>query len=44
MLPNNTVLSENLANLKIEKCEQGMVHDGYRRGWFLRIFDRFNPF
>lgn len=44
VLPNNTVLSENVADLKVQRCTDGMVYDGYRRGWFLRIFDKFNPF
>lgn len=44
ILPNNTVLSEDLASLRIHKREAGHVRDGYRRGWFLRILDRYQPF
>ncbi|NLS96012.1 MAG: flagellar basal body L-ring protein FlgH [Planctomycetaceae bacterium] len=44
ILPNNTVLSEDLASLRIYKREAGHVRDGYRRGWFLRILDRYQPF
>lgn len=44
ILPNNTVLSEDLASLRINKREAGHVRDGYRRGWLLRIFDRYQPF
>ncbi len=44
ILPNNTVLSEDLASLRIHKREAGHVRDGYRRGWFLKILDRYQPF
>ncbi|MBX7167073.1 MAG: flagellar basal body L-ring protein FlgH [Pirellulales bacterium] len=44
VLPNNTVLSEDIAELRIVKREVGSVRDGYRRGWFLRILDRYQPF
>lgn len=44
ILPNNTVLSEDLASLRIHKREAGHVRDGYRRGWLLKIFDRYQPF
>lgn len=44
VLPNNTVLSEDIAELRIMKREVGSVRDGYRRGWFLRILDRYQPF
>jgi flagellar L-ring protein precursor FlgH len=43
--PNtNTILSEKVADLSIFKRERGHVRDGYRRGWFLRWFQTFNPF
>ena len=44
VLPNNTVLSEKIADLQICKNEQGHVRDAYRRGWFLRIIDKYKPF
>jgi flagellar L-ring protein precursor FlgH len=44
VLPNNTVLSENVADLRIQKRESGHVRDGYRRGWLLRILDEWQPF
>jgi len=43
VLPNNTVLSENVAELRIIKREAGHVRDGYRRGFFMRFLDRFSP-
>ena len=44
VLPNNTVLSENIAELMINKKEVGHVRDGYRRGWLTRLYDRFSIF
>jgi flagellar L-ring protein FlgH len=44
ILPNNTVLSEDLASLRINKREAGHVRDGYRRGWLLKVLDRYQPF
>ncbi len=34
VLPNNTVLSQNVSNLRLVKREEGHVRDSYRRGWF----------
>ena len=44
VLPNNSVLSENISDLRIFKRESGHVRDGYRRGWLLRWLDRYQPF
>ena len=44
VLPTNTVLSENVAELSIHKREAGHVRDGYRRGWFTRWLDMLQPF
>jgi flagellar L-ring protein precursor FlgH len=44
VLPNNTVLSQNIAELMIDKREAGHVRDGYSRGWLSRIYDRFSIF
>jgi len=44
VLPDNTVLSEDVANLNVEKQERGHVRDGYRRGWLLRLLDKYQPF
>jgi flagellar L-ring protein precursor FlgH len=44
ILPNNTILSENVAELRIEKHERGHVYDGYRRGWLQKVFDDYQPF
>jgi len=43
VLPDNTVLSEDVAELRIIKRESGHVRDGYRRGFFMRFLDRFSP-
>lgn len=44
VLPNNTVLSENVGDLRIIKRETGHVRDGYRRGWLLELLDRYQLF
>ncbi len=44
VLPNNTVLSENVSNLRLLKREEGHVRDGYRRGWLLEWLDKYQPF
>jgi flagellar L-ring protein precursor FlgH len=42
--PNNTVDSENVADMRIHKRESGHVRDGYRRGWLMEWLDRYQPF
>jgi len=44
VLPNRTVLSEDVAELHIDKYEEGHVRDGYRRGWLYRLIDRYGMF
>jgi flagellar L-ring protein FlgH len=44
VLPNNTVLSQNVSNMRMVKREEGHVRDGYRRGWFLQWLDKYQPF
>ena len=44
ILPNNTILSENIVNMKIVKRETGHVRDSYRRGWALEWLDKWQPF
>ncbi|MGW8257361.1 MAG: flagellar basal body L-ring protein FlgH [Thermoguttaceae bacterium] len=44
VLPNNTILSENVSNMRLVKRESGHVRDGYRRGWFLQWLDKYQPF
>jgi flagellar L-ring protein precursor FlgH len=42
--PDNTVLSERIYELSINKREAGHVRDAYRRGWLLRAMDRYKLF
>jgi flagellar L-ring protein precursor FlgH len=44
VLPNNSVLSENVAELSIFKRERGEVRDGYRRGWLFLLLDKYGLF
>jgi len=42
--PDSTILSRQILDLKLDKRERGHVRDGYKRGWFIRWFDQFDPF
>lgn len=44
VLPNNTVMSEKIAELSIHKRETGQIYDAYRRGWALKFYDAIKPF
>jgi flagellar L-ring protein FlgH len=44
VLPNNSVMSTNVSNLRLVKREEGHVRDGYRRGWLLEWLDKYQPF
>lgn len=44
VLPNNTVLSEDIAELSIDKREEGHIRDSWRRGWLWKTLDRVKPF
>ncbi len=41
---NNTVESYNVADATIEITGKGTVSDGQDKGWFVRIWDKINPF
>jgi flagellar L-ring protein precursor FlgH len=44
VLPNNTVLSDKVMELSIDKRETGQIRDSYKRGWFTRWLDTYKPF
>jgi flagellar L-ring protein precursor FlgH len=41
---DNTLLSTQLADLKLKKTTSGEVRDGTRRGWLNSLIDRFGAF
>ncbi len=41
---NNTVFSYNVADATIQVLGSGTVSDGQDKGWFVRIWDKINPF
>lgn len=44
IMPNNTVRSEHIAELRINKREVGHIRDAYRRGWLMRWLDEYQLF
>lgn len=44
VLANNTILSENIYNLDIDKTEKGRIRDSTRRGWVSTVYDYLSPF
>ncbi len=44
VLANNTVFSYNVADATIQIIGKGTVSDGTNKGWFVRFWDKFNPF
>jgi flagellar L-ring protein FlgH len=44
VLSNNTVFSYNVADATIQIIGKGAVSDATNKGWFVRIWDKINPF
>ena len=42
--PDNSIISDTIADLKIIRREAGSVRDSYRRGWALQWLDKWQPF
>ena len=42
--PDNSIVSDTIADLKIVRREAGHVRDSYRRGWALEWLDKWQPF
>jgi flagellar L-ring protein precursor FlgH len=42
--PLNTIKSESINELAVHLRETGHVNDAYRRGWALKLYDKFKPF
>lgn len=44
ILPNHTALSENIAELKIERNQTGKIFDSTKRNWGMMLIDKLSPF
>ncbi len=44
ILPDNTVLSEDIVELMVRRVQKGQVRDGIKRGWLTRAIDKYAPF
>ncbi len=42
--PDNTVLSTNVANARVEFYSQGSLTDLQKRGWLSRLYEKLRPF
>ena len=42
--PDNTVLSSNVADARIEIVSEGTLTEAQKKGWLLRLNDKINPF
>jgi len=42
--PDNTALSERIADLSISKVQHGKLHDSTKRAWFVHLYDLIGPF
>ena len=42
--PNNSVSSENIADMRLVKRETGQVRDGYKRGFITEFLEKYAPF
>ena len=42
--PDNTVLSINVADARIEIVSDGTLTDAQKKGWLLKLNDKLNPF
>jgi flagellar L-ring protein precursor FlgH len=42
--PDNSALSERIADLQISKVQHGKLHDATKRAWFIHLYDWIGPF
>lgn len=42
--PDNTVLSSNVADARVEFVSQGTLSDAQKRGWLAKIYEKLRPF
>jgi flagellar L-ring protein precursor FlgH len=42
--PENTVLSSNIANARVEFITDGDLTDSRKKGWLTKLYDKLSPF
>jgi flagellar L-ring protein precursor FlgH len=42
--PDNSAMSERIADLSISKVQHGKLHDSTKRAWFVHLYDLIGPF
>jgi len=42
--PDNSAMSERIADLSISKVQHGKLHDSTQRAWFIHLYDLIGPF
>ena len=42
--PDNSAMSERIADLQISKVQHGKLHDSTKRAWFIHLYDWIGPF
>jgi flagellar L-ring protein precursor FlgH len=42
--PDNTVVSSNIANARLEFSSKGQLTDAQKRGWFAKLYEMLRPF
>jgi len=41
---NNTVLSTNIADARVEFLDKGSISDAQKRGWLAKVYEKLRPF
>jgi flagellar L-ring protein precursor FlgH len=42
--PDNTILSSNIADARVEFLSEGSLTDAQKRGWLTKLYEKLRPF